>query len=311
MTLPQNIIGVDVAEQWIDAFFNSGNRAERVPVSSAALDDFARRARDHLVVFEASGGCERPLAEALARAGVAFSKVNARQARDFARATGRLAKTDRVDAAVLAEMGRALRPRITPPPDAARTRLADLVARREDLCAMLRAETSRLRRARDRAVRRDITSLIRVLRRRIETLEQSIAAQVAAHDGMARDSRRLQTVPGVGPLLSATLLATLPELGQLTRREIAALAGVAPHARDSGLHRGKRQIWGGRAGARRALYLAAFIASRYDPRLKAFRASLQARGKATKVAIIACARKLLTILNAMLRDKSDYKKYEG
>lgn len=308
MTLPQNVIGVDVSGRWIDVFFSCDGRTERVPSTRRDLDRFAARTKGALVVFEASGGCERPLAQALDRAGTAYARVNPRQAREFARATGRLAKTDKVDAEMLAEMGRALPLRITPPPDPARARLADLVARREDLCAIERAEKNRLRHAREAAVRADIASLIRVLRGRIDKLEREIAAQSASTEALARDSRRLQSMPGVGPLLAATILAFLPELGQPARRPIAALAGVAPHACDSGLHRGKRRIWGGRAEARRALYLAGFIASRHDPRLRAFRAGLKARGKPFKVAIIACARKLLTILNAMLRDKCDYQK---
>lgn len=306
MTLPHNVIGVDVSGRWIDAFIAAERCAKRIAATRRDLDRFAAEAQGSLVVFEASGGCERPLAEALDRAGVAYARVNPRQAREFARAIGRLAKTDRVDAEVLAEMGRAVPLRIAPPPDPGRGRLADLVARRESLCAMLRAESNRLRRARDAMIRQDISSLIRVLRGRVEKLEQEIAAQVAADERLARDSRRLQSMPGVGPLLAATLLAQLPELGRLRRRQIAALAGLAPHACDSGLHRGKRRIWGGRQDARRALYLAGFIASRFDPRIKAFRNALTERGKATKTAIIACARKLLTILNAMLRDGIDY-----
>ena len=186
-------------------------------------------------------------------------------------------------------------------------RLAELVARREDLAAMQRAEASRLRRTRDAAVRRDLSSMIRLLKDRVARIERQIAALIEACPELARDSRRLRTMPGIGPLLAATLLAGMPELGRLDRRQVAALAGLAPQACDSGLHRGKRRIWGGRAGPRRALYLAGFIASRYDPRLKAFRRSLQDRGKPTKLAIVACARKLLTILNAMLREGADYK----
>ncbi|MDF0599186.1 IS110 family transposase [Psychromarinibacter sp. C21-152] len=314
--MPQNVIGVDVSGKWIDAFFAADDHAERIATTRAALDRFALRARGHLVVFEASGGCERSLAEALARAGVDYARVNPRQAREFARATGRLAKTDKVDARVLAGMGRALPLRITPPGDparsrladlVARSRLADLVARREALGAMLRAEANRLRRARDGAVRQDISSLIRVLRGRVAKITREIEAQVAADAELARDGRRLQTVPGVGPLVAATLLAFLPELGRLGRRQAAALAGLAPHASDSGLSKGKRRIWGGREEARRALYLGGFGASRFDPRVKAYRASLEDRGKPTKVAIVACSRKLLTILNAMLRDGTDYR----
>ena len=311
MTLPQDVIGVDIAKDWIDVFFLSARRAERVPMATAELRAFAARARAALVVFEASGGYEHPLAEALDAADVTYTRVNPRQAREFARATGRLAKTDRVDARVLAEMGRALALRPTPPADPGRARLAGLMGRRDDLGAMLRAEMARLRQARDASVRRDIGSMITLLRRRIGKLEAEIAAVIGADEALSDRSRLLRTMPGVGPLLAASLLARLPELGRLDRRAIASLAGLAPHACDSGRFRGKRRIWGGRAEVRRTLYLAGFIASRYDPALRAFRRKLQEAGKPVKLAIVACARKLLTVLNAMLRDQREHRPAAG
>ena len=311
MTLPQDVIGVDIAKDWIDVFFLSARRAERVPMATAELRAFAARARGALVVFEASGGYEHPLAEALDAADVTYARINPRQAREFARATGRLAKTDRVDARVLAEMGRALALRPTPPADPGRARLAGLMGRRDDLGAMLRAEMARLRQARDASVRRDIGSMIALLRRRIGKLEAEIAAVIGADEALSDRSRLLRTMPGVGPLLAASLLARLPELGRLDRRAIASLAGLAPHACDSGRFRGKRRIWGGRAEVRRTLYLAGFIASRYDPALRAFRRKLQEAGKPVKLAIVACARKLLTVLNAMLRDQREHRPAPG
>ncbi len=311
MTLPQDVIGVDIAKDWIDVFFLSTGRAERVPMATAELRAFAARARGALVVFEASGGYEHPLSEALDAADVTYARVNPRQAREFARATGRLAKTDRVDARVLAEMGRALALRPTPPADPGRARLAGLMGRRDDLGAMLRAEMARLRQARDASVRRDIGSMIALLRRRIGKLEAEIAAVIGADEALSDRSRLLRTMPGVGPLLAASLLARLPELGRLDRRAIASLAGLAPHACDSGRFRGKRRIWGGRAEVRRTLYLAGFIASRYDPALRAFRRKLQEAGKPVKLAIVACARKLLTVLNAMLRDQREHRPAAG
>ena len=311
MTLPQDVIGVDIAKDWIDVFFLSARRAERVPMATAELRAFAARARGALVVFEASGGYEHPLSEALDAADVTYARVNPRQAREFARATGRLAKTDRVDARVLAEMGRALALRPTPPADPGRARLAGLMGRRDDLGAMLRAEMARLRQARDASVRRDIGSMIALLRRRIGKLEAEIAAVIGADEALSDRSRLLRTMPGVGPLLAASLLARLPELGRLDRRAIASLAGLAPHACDSGRFRGKRRIWGGRAEVRRTLYLAGFIASRYDPALRAFRRKLQEAGKPVKLAIVACARKLLTVLNAMLRDQREHRPAAG
>jgi transposase len=279
-----------------------------VPTAPAMLRRFAAKTSGALVVFEASGGYERPLAGALDAAGVAYARVNPRQAREFARASGRLAKTDKVDAEVLAELGRALAPRPTPPADPAETRLAGLVARRDDLVGMRKAETQRLGQARDPFLRRQIAAVLRMLRGQIERLEAEIAAQLDRHPPLADRAERLRGMPGIGPVLAAGLVARLPELGRLGRHAIASLAGLAPHACDSGQMRGRRRIWGGRAEVRRTLYLAAFIASRHDQRLWAFRARLVAAGKPFKLAIIACARKLLTILNAMLRDGTDYAK---
>lgn len=306
MTLPQDVIGVDIAKGWIDTFTLSSRTHERIAMTKPALARFARGAAGCLVVCEASGGHERPLVAALAAAGVDCARVNPRQAREFARATGRLAKTDRVDAEVLARMGRALSPAPTPPVDPARARLADLVARRDDLVAGIGRERNRARTATDAWIAREIAGLLRVLQAHLKAVEGQIAALIEAHAALAEDQRRLTTVPGIGPALSTVLIARLPELGQLDHRRIASLAGLAPHACDSGLHRGKRHIWGGRADVRRSLYLAAFIGSRYEPSLKAFRKRLKDAGKPTKVAITACARKLLNILNAMIRDAKDH-----
>jgi len=307
MTMPQDVIGVDIAKGWIDIFTLSTRKHERIATTKPALARFARRVKGALVVCEASGGYERPLTGALAKAGVACARVNPRQAREFARATGRLAKTDRVDAEMLARMGRALSLEPTPPVDPERARLAELVARRDDLVASILREKNRARTSADPWVAREIAALLRVLRAHLKAVESQIAARIDASAALAEARRRLTSVPGIGPALCAVLIARLPELGQLDHRRIASLAGLAPHACDSGLHRGKRHIWGGRAEVRRALYLAAFIASRYDPALKAFRKRLVDAGKPTKVAITACARKLLTILNAMFRHATDHR----
>ena len=305
--MTQDIIGVDIAKDWIDVHILSDGRSRRVPCTAGALKRFSAQARGALVVLEASGGYERPLMEALGEARTAFARVNPRQAREFARATGRLAKTDRVDAAMLAEMGRALRLKPSPLRAPERVRLADLVARRDDLSDMLRREANRMKQARDAWIKKDIKTMLRVLERRLARIEAEINAQIEAHETLARASAHLQSMPGIGPILAASLIARLPELGRLDRRAIASLAGLAPHACDSGVFRGKRRVWGGRAEVRRSLYLAGFIASRYDPRLRAFRKRLEAAGKPTKVAIVAVARKLLTILNAMFRDGKDYR----
>ena len=308
MTLPQDFIGVDIAKDWIDVFHLSTARRDRIATTKQALARFAKAAGQALVVLEASGGYERPVTEALENAGVSYACVNPRQAREFARSLGKLAKTDRVDAAILARMGKALELKPTPPADPDRQRLADLVARREVLVGMIRAEKNRAGTTRDTWLSREIALSVRMLQGHLAAVEEQIAILVETRDRLAAEARRLRSVPGIGPAVAAVLLAHLPELGSLEARQIAALAGLAPHACDSGLSRGKRHIWGGRAGVRRALYLAAFVGSRYDPVLKAFRKRLQDAGKPTKVALTACARKLLTILNAMMRDGKDYVK---
>ena len=192
----------------------------------------------------ASGGYERPLTDALARTGGHYARVNPRQAREFARACGRLAKTDKVDAKVLAEMGRALELTPTLPPDLTRARLADLVARRDDLVATIRREENRVLQVRDAWIVREINRLLRVLHNHLVKVEAEIERLVRAHEDLSEQSLRLCSVPGIGPAISSAILAQLPELGQLGRRQVASLAGLAPHACDSGLNRGKRRTWG-------------------------------------------------------------------
>jgi transposase len=307
MTLHQNVLGVDVAKDWIDAFDPSTNTVRRI--KTAALKAFAAKlSKGGLVVFEASGGYERPLIEALEAKGLAYARINPRQAREFARATGRLAKTDKVDARVLAEMAKALTLKPTPSVDPVRRRLAELVARRDDLVAAIVRETQRLHQACDAFVRQSIRRLLLSLKASRLAIEAEINACVRASEDLGRLVERLRSAPGVGPAIAAVIAARLPELGQLDRRAIASLAGLAPHACDSGQRRGKRRIWGGRAEVRKALYIAAFIASRCDPQLKAFRQRLIAAGKPIKLVLIAIARKLLVALNAMVRDHRDYQK---
>ena len=308
MTLPQDFIGVDIAKDWIDVFYLSTSRHERIPTTKQALARFAEAADGCLVILEASGGYERPVTEALAKAGTDYARVNPRQAREFARATGQLAKTDRVDARVLALMGRALNPARTAPDGPDRARLADLVARRGVLVGLIRAEKNRTGTTRDDWLSKEIALLISVLEDHLAAVEGQIETLIATRDALAARSAQLCSVPGIGPAVSAVLVACLPELGHLDHRKITSLAGLAPHATDSGQHRGKRRIWGGRADVRRALYIAAFVASRYDPAIKAFRKRLQDAGKPLKVAITACARKLLTILNAMMKNGQNYVK---
>lgn len=306
--MPQNYIGVDVSKGWIDAHDLATGRSERIEMTKPALARFAKSAKGAIVVLEASGGYERPLTEALTRFKADFACVNPRHAREFARSLGQLAKTDRVDARMLARMGRGHELQPTPPLPPERVELAELVARRDDLVGIIGAERNRMAQCRNAWIKARIASHINSMVRQRQAVEAEIARITAAHPDLAEQSARLQSVPGIGPVIAAVVIARLPELGQLDRRKLASLAGLAPHAADSGLHRGKRRIWGGRASLTRALYLAGFLASRFDPRIKAYRQKLKAAHKPVKVAIIACARKLLTILNAMIRDGEDYAK---
>lgn len=304
--MTQDFIGVDVAKDWIDIHWLADRRPQRIPTGRAEFARFAAQARGSLVVFEASGGYERPLMEALTKAGTGYARVNPRQAREFARSEGTLAKTDRVDAGVLARMGRAHGLGPDPLPEPARTRLAAFAARREDLTAMIVQEKNRLAQAREPELREDIRSHLRLLERRRDKLDRAIAAQIDGDPGLAETNRRLRSMPGIGPVAAATLLAWLPELGHTDRRAIAKLAGLAPHPCDSGNFRGKRHIWGGRSRITRALYIDDFVASRRDPLLAAFRKRLQDAGMPFKPAIIATARKMVTILNAMIKKHDDY-----
>lgn len=305
--MPHFIIGVDVSKDWID-IYDAQEGARRIDVKPRALAGFARRASKAgaFVVFEATGGYDAPLREALERAGVAFHRANPARSRDFARATGLLAKTDRVDARLLAEMGARLDLAPTEPRPAEERALLALLTRRRQLVAMRKQERTRLLQTGDREMRTMIKRHLTHLGAQIARLEARIAEAVEASEELGRRASRLRSAPGVGPAIAGTLLVELPELGRLDRRKIAALAGLAPVARDSGQRSGPRRIAGGRPVARSMLYLAGFSASRCDPRFKAMRARLQARGKGLKQAIVAVARALLVTLNAMLRDGRDY-----
>jgi transposase len=258
-----------------------------------------------LIVLEATGGLELPLTGALAAAGLPVVVVNPRQVRDFAKATGRLAKTDALDAAVLAQFAEAVRPPLRPLPDAATQALSALLLRRRQLIAMLTAEKNRLGLA-PTPVRKGITVHIRWLDGRLADLNEELAHTIRESPVWREKDDLLQSTPGVGPVLALTLVASLPELGTLTRQQIAALVGVAPLNRDSGRFRGTRRVWGGRAHVRAALYMSALVATRFNPVIRVFYQRLCAAGKIKKVALTACMRKLLTILNAMLRHQTPW-----
>lgn len=304
----QLYLGVDVSKDRLDVFHPSLG-ASQIVNEAKAIRALVRTARrdGFWVIFEATGGYDRALREALEAADIPFSRLNPRQARDFARASGLLAKTDRVDARMLAEFGRRMQPPRTAATPAIRKQLQALASRRRQLVEARKEEATRLAQTADPLVRADIRAMITILARHIRDFEARIAALVASDPDLAQVARRMQGVPGIGPIVAATLIAELPELGRLCRRRIAALAGLAPMAQDSGKMRGRRSIRGGRANVRSMLYIAALHASRHGAIFKAFRARLTAAGKPIKLVLTATAHKLLTILNAMMKSAQEFR----
>jgi transposase len=260
----------------------------------------------HLIVLEATGGYERAIVAACADADLPVAVVNPAQVRAFARALGRPAKSDAIDAGVLALFGARLEPVARPPDDADTQALAALVARRRQLLDMLGAERRRLAQAATKAVQRNLRAHIQWLDGRVGDVDDEIASAVQAHPRWRVHDTLLRSVPGIGPVVAHTLLAEFPELGQVDRRAAAALVGVAPFNRDSGQWRGRRVISGGRASVRSTLYMAAVVAARHNPPLRAFYQRLRAAGKPAKVALIAVLRKLVTIINAMIRHQQPW-----
>lgn len=305
--MPRTVIGCDLSRAFLDVHVFPEAGSARIENSADAIATWLQTVPpDVLVVLEATSGCDGPLMAALAHRGIAFARVNPRHAREFARAIGVLAKTDRVDARVLAEMGARLDLPVTVPSGPARLRLADFLRRRRQLVEIRKAEKVRRHSAGQDEIAEEIEAMIDLLSARIDALDRKIAALITEDRQLRRQAELLAPIPGIGPVVLATLLGELPELGSMCRRRIASLAGLAPHAHDSGTWRGKRRIWGGRRKVREALYIAALTASRRIPALKRMRERLKARGKPPKAALIACARQLLVILNAMVRDAKPF-----
>jgi transposase len=303
MTTPGRFIGIDVAKRQLDvAERPSGERwvaANDVGGIAGGVERLRGSGPITLIVLEATGGYEIPVVAALSAAGLPVVVVNARQVRDFARAVGQLAKTDAIDAAVLAHFAEAVRPEPRALPDELTQTLQGWLARRRQLLEMLLAEEQRLDRA-SRAIRPQIQQHVEWLRSQLRDVDRALQELIRTSPVWRENENLLRTTPGVGPVLATTLLADLPELGRLNRRQIAALVGLAPLNWDSGQQRGTRHIWGGRAPVRTALYMATLAAVRCNPVIRAFFERLSAAGKPRKVALTACMRKLLTILNAMM-----------
>jgi transposase len=309
MASPGVVVGIDVAQaEFVVAVRPTGDAWTSVndDAGIAALVRRLRPLQPTLIVLEATGGYERAVVGALATAGLPLVVANPRHVREFARATGQLAKTDQVDAQILALFAERVHPEPRPLPDAATQALEALLARRRQLLDMLTAERNRLGHAVP-AVARDLRQHIRWLERRLGDLDRDLDAHIQSSPVWRTKDDLLQSTPGVGPVLSRTLLGALPELGLLTHKQIAALAGVAPLARDSGTRRGHRRVYGGRAPVRAALYMGALVAARHNPIIRAFYQRLVAAGKPKKVALTACMRKLLTILNAMVRSNTAWR----
>ena len=304
------VVGVDLAKATLDVQVRPTDAQWRAANDDDGIRDLVAQLRAFVpaqIVIEATGGYELAVVGALAAAGLPVVVVNPRAVRDFARATGQLAKTDQLDAGILARFAEQVRPAIRPLADAEHQELEALLTRRRQLIEMLTAEKNRLQQVfvvRGARVKKSLTAHLASLTRALGRADTALAELVPQSPiGRARDEM-LQSTPGVGPVLSFTLLAALPELGTLDRKAIAALVGVAPLNRDSGIFRGKRMIHGGRAPVRTALYMGALVATRHNPVIRAFYQRLLAAGKPKKVALTACMRKLLIILNAMLRQQA-------
>lgn len=303
----EKFIGIDVSKAALDVCIQPSGQALHVAYDEAGIGRIVERlqeARPVLIVMEATGGLEIRLASELASAGLPVAVINPRQARDFAKATGQLAKTDRVDATVLAAFAQAIRPQARPLKDADTRALNDMVSRRRQLIAMRVQETLRLGTAASRPLQKSLNKHIAWLDKQIAEVDGDLSKRLRGSDVWRAKDDLLRAIPGVGAITSLTMLAKCPELGTLNRREIAALAGVAPLANDSGKHRGKRFIWGGRADVRAVLYMATVSAIRCNDTIKTFAERLKKAGKPPKVVIVACMRKLLTIMNVMLKNNA-------
>jgi transposase len=299
-------IGIDVAKDELVVFERPVGVMLTVPNTPTGVRGLVQRwdeAAPTLVVLEATGGYEALAATRLATAGLPVAVINPRQARDFAKATGQLAKTDKLDAALLAQFAEVVRPPVRALADEETRDLEGLLTRRDQLLDMLVAERQRMTQLRPgaKAVRHNLRQHIEFLEKHLARTDTEIATRIAASPVWATRDALLQSVPGVGPVIAWTLLGALPELGTLTRQQIGKLVGVAPLNRDSGLFRGHRHIGGGRAHVREKLYMGAIVAMRFNPRIQAFYRRLVAAGKPKKVALVACMHKLLTILNQMMR----------
>jgi transposase len=303
------VVGIDVAKAVLDVAVRPQSEERHLANDAAGIAEIVewlQALHPQVIVVEATGGYEAALVAELGVAGLPVAVVNPRQVRDFARATGRLAKTDRLDAQALAHFGQAVRPTPRPLLDDEAQALAALLERRRQVVAMRTAEENRRGATRIAVVRARIQAHLAWLEADLEEIDGDLRQRLRTSPLWREQDNLLQSVPGIGPILSLTFLAELPELGRLSHRQIAALVGVAPLNRDSGTLRGRRAVWGGRRAVRTALYMGTLRATRCNPPIQAFYARLLAAGKAKKVALVACMHKLLTMLNAMVRHQAHW-----
>jgi transposase len=304
-----SFVGVDVSKSKFDVVILPEGTHSMCSYDDEGIAKFLAQLPRHecIVVLEATGGFERRLSAELVGAGHKTAIVNPRQVRDFARGIGVLAKNDRIDARVLAVYAQHVKLRLMEKTSGKQQELIALVVRRRQLLALQTAESNRLEQTTVKLAAKSIRHVLDLLRKELKKLDAEIARLIEAEDDWRNKSELLQTVPGVGPATSASLVAELPELGKLNRQQIASLVGLAPFSRDSGQSRGRRAIWGGRGSVRCALYMAAFNAKRCNPIIRAFADRLKQAGKRTKVILTACMRKLLVILNTMVRNQTSWK----
>jgi transposase len=303
--MEQTFIGIDVSKDRLDVHVRPSETSFAVARDGKGLADLVERLGPldpYLVVLEATGGFEQTVAAALVAVGLPLAVVNPRQIRDFARATGQLAKTDALDAKAIALFAERVRPEPRPVPDEQARALGELIARRRQLIEMMVAERNRRAQLSSRHLIKGIDQLLGLMQKQLSNLDREVGDSIRGTPAWRERDELLRSVPGVGDIVARTLIADLPELGRLDRKQIAALVGIAPLNRDSGKMRGRRTTWGGRAKVRCVLYMAALVASRHNPVLAAFYQHLLRAGKAKKLALTAVMRKLLTILNAMVRD---------
>lgn len=309
-----SVIGIDVAKDWLDVHLLPSDASQRFPNDASGHEQLVQLLHGQQVeriVLEASGGYERVVVSLLVAAGLPVVVVNPRQVRDFAKATGKLAKTDRLDAAVLAHFAAVIRPELRPWPSESEQELRETLTRRSQLVGLRTMESNRLKQAHTKRVKESLKAVLKTLDRQLEQIDDQLGGLIQASPAWQAKVELYQSTPGIGPQTARCLVAELPELGTCSRQAIAALVGVAPINRDSGMYRGQRMISGGRASVRCALYMATLSAVRHNPLLKAAYQRFRAAGKPVKVALVACMRKFLVILNAMARKNQTWQEFHN